>query len=352
MSQPIKLNATVKRFGNEKTLLYPGISDAKETLALDTNFDPVHSECAKMYKNDVFEGNLPAVKYMSKDAYINQDAPLKGYLIQKEENPACLADDINTTNDIVFQKDLLEKGLALIANRTMLVSRFYSYPKTYIVGNAPEQSQRMVNILDYQRAIFLTFDWNTSSGMISAVVSIVDFAPFIYSNELNYSVFTFYISAAEKSGYILVGYPYIPIAFDPDKITKYFALPKDATLNNRSSKNYHLTDFLTTYQQTGKDKNYIHPKNELYFAALYLVDYYSRNIESPAFLEKNGSHGALVYICRNIEKIKTVWKAAMHLGILATHPAVNEFQHGLPVPSDALDEQKVQSIDALFQKSN
>lgn len=238
----------------------------------------------------------------------------------------------------------------------MHASRFFSYPKSYVVFL--ELTGRKEKLQDYQRMIRITQAGGNIKGLI---VSIFDFSPFIEEREgtkyISYSAYNFYISPKDSVktsstfGFNKTFENFSNQIYDnaivfEGFISRYLSLPQNAKFTINKQKHYHLTNLLNPSKQ-------LEETDQLCFAALYLVDYYSRNLESPAYLEKDGSHDALVYICRNADKIKTVWNAAMHLGTLVTHAPVNSYQHQLPVPSDVFDEEKVKMINKLFvEKQN
>lgn len=372
MAEP-RYDATVERLGK----------DGKEIhKAPDDKFDPVYTEAEKLYKGEEFKGELPEVMYQLKDAYITK-GPVKGYLKEpKNDDDSTLVDNFNRlglkkgqndkpneendTNNLI---NIVKKGLALIANRNMHASRFFSYPKTYLIYNDNKVIDQEKNLLDYQRIIILTHgkmkgkyekDQTEFGNKVDyVIVSVVNISPYATNTQIDYSVTHFHIGAVvttSEPGAFFRNYDvdHVVPKIEITKIFKHFNLG-NATLNEltKFSKKYLLKNFLTSYENTKSTTLYLKPINELYFAALYLVDYYSRNLESPSSQQEGQAHKTLTYICNNIDQIKTVWKAAMHLGILVAHAPVNPRQHKLPVPSDVFDAKKVELIDGLFaEKKN
>jgi hypothetical protein len=329
----------------------------------DETFDPVYSAAFKLDKDEEFIGDLPEVKYMTKDACIgNNEETVYGISSSREEK--IIKDEFDSTkedSDTVY--NIISKGLALIANRNMFASRLNSYPKTYLVKENTSCSKKP-NVRDYQRFIHLKYGYQEKSKIHYVTVSVFDFLPQLSSEILTYSVFHFNIIATHTRYNATINYLASNFMFadeiikEDDLLKKYFQLSNEIKISRSSMDKYNLHDFLTTLDKTYTSSfkvktaitNYIHPTNELYFAALYLVDYYSRNIESPSYLKNGTNHDILVYICNNIDKIKTVWKAAMHLGILPTHKPVNSSQCELNIPSDVLDNEKIKILDKLYKQ--
>jgi hypothetical protein len=245
-------------------------------------------------------------------------------------------------------KNVLKTGLALIANRNMFSSRNFSYPKTFLIYEGSGcKNITYQNLLNYQRVIILSNGWQNNTFHYT-IVSVIDISPFVFQDKkIQCKVYHFHLFGFQRQSE--------DVTVDTSNLLKNYFELTDMTLDIPEEKNYLLKNFLDYHDFNFLAKTFVSPYynkpiNELYFAALYLVDYYSRNLESPSYLEHGTTHDALVYICKNIDKIKTVWNASMHLGILVVLAPVNTWQHMLPVPSDVLDKNRVLLIDKLFSQ--
>jgi hypothetical protein len=344
----------------------------------DTDFDKVLSEAYKLYEGEIFTGSPIDVNYMSKDAFIVNGSRNGSY--QKIENSKKTGLFENDTGrkekEDQYGKNLLQAGMALIANRAMDCSRMFSYPRTYLINlNKKPLDDLKPNIRDYQRIILVDSSWNSSSNSNQNTVAIIDIAPYSIksSNEgekkqaIPYNLYIFDLVSVDKY--------YNNISKKPEVVSTkndlYKGLYVDNLLKNNFNKEsnenfvlellkqtrFKITDLLTTYDKVysglfGTTLNpFIHPIRELHLATLYIVDYYSRNRESPAYQWVGKTHNVLIYICNNMEKIKTVYDAAIYLGFLVTQLPVDEQQHLMFVMNTRLDGEKFKTISEMIEKA-
>lgn len=362
----------------------------------DEKFDEVLSEAFKLYEGEIFTGPPPIdIQYMSKDAFLDYTEANGSYKKFKSSTSKML--DNQYTKRVKLsdnsEENFLNAGLALVANRAMDCSRMFSYPRTYLINlnlainpDTEIEANPRPNIRDYQRLIFVKTEWDDDSNSHYNQIVIIDLAP--YSTEvpnlkklaipcnvyqfdlLSVHYYYTYPTLLGITNYTSPQYKYVnPTGIDTKDFLKfYFSKESDDNFVLELQKQMHfkMTDFLTTYEKAyvksitdplaTKIQPYIHPLQELHLATLYIVDYYSRNRESPAYQfrkinETSKTHNVLLYICNNMEKIKTVYNAAIHLGFLVTQLPVDEQQHLMFVMNTRLDVEKFKAIDGMINKT-
>ncbi len=352
----------------------------------ETDFkDEIFEKAFNLYENEKFEGNLLPVKYMAKDgAFANINDDTNGYQTHNNRNLEILIDSQtrtsieNTVKERSKMKDFLISGLALIANRAMDCERMFSYPKTYLIlGTTPALSKP--NIRDYQRIIVVRSYLHAESNSYQNVVTVIILAPYSTKNEtpnkmsIPCEIYHFHLFATDRyyTGSTPLTYKYYQITqalagesllseiqtyFDNDSIENYILEAKQSLSFKLTdvlfSKDYKVAKLVNLEIEFGLGTIYQNSVNDLNFATLYIVDYYSRNRESPRHLWSSSqkSHDLLRYICNNLNKIKTVYTAAMYLGYLVHEVPVDDNQLDLWVMNLRLTKDKMKTISEMIVK--
>lgn len=355
------------------------------TIVNDEKFDEVLSEAFKLYEGEIFTGPPIDIQYMSKDAFLDYTEANGSYKKFKSSTSKMLDNQYTKRVKLSDKSDqnFLNAGIALVANRAMDCSRMFSYPRTYLINlnlainpDIEIEVNPRPNIRDYQRLILVKTEWDTDSQSHYNQIVIIDLAPYsikgsdlkkiaipcnVYQFDflsLNY-YYTYPTTFLGVQNIANAQYKYV----DPSKIIttdflkSYFSEESDNGFELKIIKNqtFKLTDILSNSSLAAlptSNQVYIHPLQELHLATLYIVDYYSRNRESPAYQFRaiDKTHNVLLYICNNMQKIKTVYDAAIHLGFLITQLPVDEQQNLMFVMNTRLDVEKFKAIDQMIIK--